>query len=104
MNEKTCSTYASSTSVGVRRARRRRRRRKRVFRIMSRISPSPASPLSGSASARTILMPLYCGGLCDAVICAPPSQALAGDGEIQHVGRHHPVVDDVGALRERARR
>ena len=33
----------------------------------------PASPLSGSASARTILMPLYCFGLCDAVICAPPS-------------------------------
>ena len=33
----------------------------------------PASPLSGSASARTIFTPLYCPGLCDAVICAPPS-------------------------------
>ena len=33
----------------------------------------PASPLSGNASRRTILMPLYSFGLCDAVICAPPS-------------------------------
>ena len=33
-----------------------------------------ALPLSGSASARTILMPLYCPGLCEAVICAPPSR------------------------------
>jgi hypothetical protein len=42
--------------------------------IMSRMSPMPASPLSGSASRRTILMPLYSFGLCDAVICAPPSR------------------------------
>ena len=33
----------------------------------------PASPLSGNASGRTSLMPLYSFGLCDAVICAPPS-------------------------------
>ena len=33
----------------------------------------PASPTSGEAPARTILMPLYCFGLCDAVICTPPS-------------------------------
>ena len=29
-------------------------------------------------------------------------QSRAGDGEVHHVGRHHPVVDDVGALRSRA--
>ena len=41
--------------------------------IMSRMSLMPASPLSGNASRRTSLMPLYSFGLCDAVICAPPS-------------------------------
>ena len=33
-----------------------------------------AFPLSGNASRRTILQPLYSPGLCDAVICAPPSR------------------------------
>ena len=33
-----------------------------------------ALPLSGDAPVRTILMPLYSPGLCDAVICAPPSR------------------------------
>ena len=32
-----------------------------------------ALPLSGKASRRTILMPLYPFGLCEAVICTPPS-------------------------------
>ena len=64
----------------------------------------PASPLSGNASRRTIFMPLYCFGLCDAVICTPPSCPSRGDREVQHVGRHHPVVDDVGALRASRRR
>jgi hypothetical protein len=41
---------------------------------MSRMSPMPASPLSGNASFRTILMPLYSFGLCEAVICTPPSR------------------------------
>ncbi len=45
---------------------------------ISFISLMPDSPLSGNASALTILQPLYCLGLCDAVICAPPSRpALA---------------------------
>jgi hypothetical protein len=39
---------------------------------MSRMSLMPASPLSGNAPSRTSFMPLYCLGLCDAVICAPP--------------------------------
>jgi hypothetical protein len=30
-------------------------------------------------------------------------QAVAGDGEVQHVGRDQAVVHDVGALRRRAR-
>ena len=33
----------------------------------------PESPLSGSAPSCTSFMPLYCGGLCDAVTMAPPS-------------------------------
>ena len=41
--------------------------------IISRMSEMPSSPLSGSASRRTIFMPLYCFGLCDAVIWTPPS-------------------------------
>ena len=36
------------------------------------ISRMPDSPLSGKASAFTILQPLYCFGLCEAVIIAPP--------------------------------
>ena len=46
--------------------------------IISFISRMPDSPLSGKASALTSLQPLYCLGLCEAVICAPPSSpALA---------------------------
>lgn len=41
--------------------------------IISLISLRPMSPLSGLASLATSLMPLYCFGLCDAVIWAPPS-------------------------------
>ena len=40
--------------------------------IISFISRMPDSPLSGNASAFTILQPLYCFGLCEAVTCAPP--------------------------------
>ena len=40
---------------------------------MSRMSLIPDSPESGNASFRTILMPLYSFGLCEAVICTPPS-------------------------------
>jgi hypothetical protein len=28
-------------------------------------------------------------------------EVIRGDGEVQHVGRNHPVVDDVGAHRGR---
>ena len=55
------------------------------------------------ASRRTIFMPLYCFGLCEAVTDAPVV-AVSGDGEVHHVGRNHPVVDDVGALLRRAPR
>ena len=46
-------------------------------RIISFISLMPASPLKGNASLRTNLQPLYSPGLCDAVICAPPSSLSA---------------------------
>ena len=75
---------------------------RRSCAIMSRISEMPSSPLSGNASWRTIFMPLYCLGLCDAVIWTPPSWPIARDREVQHVGRNHAVVDDVGALRRGA--
>ena len=42
--------------------------------IISLISFRPTSPLSGLASLATSLTPLYSFGLCDAVICAPPSR------------------------------
>ena len=35
----------------------------------------------------TIFIPLYCLGLCDAVICTPPSRPSRADREVQHVGR-----------------
>ena len=71
---------------------------RRSSAIMSRMSPMPASPLSGSASARTILMPLYCSGLCDAVICAPPSSPSLTTAKYSWSVPQHAVVDDVGAL------
>ena len=43
--------------------------------IISRISLSPSSPLSGNAAFRTIFTPLYCFGLCDAVTITPPSSS-----------------------------
>ncbi len=84
------------------RPRTRRRRRHLAAAIMSRMSEMPSSPLSGNASRRTIFMPLYCFGLCEAVTITPPSWPSAGDREVEHVGRDHAVVDDVGALRGRA--
>ena len=47
-------------------------------------------------------MPLYCFGLCEAVISHAAVVAVARDGEVEHVGRDHPVVDDVRALRRGA--
>ena len=64
----------------------------------------PASPLSGSASARTILMPLYCFGIVRRGDLRAAVEAVAGDGEVEHVGGHQAVVDDVGALLRARRR
>ena len=70
--------------------------------IMSRMSPMPASPLSGSASgahhldAVVLLRVVRRGDLRAAV------ELVADDREVQHVGGEHPVVDDVGALLARA--
>ena len=62
----------------------------------------PASPLRGSACLRTSFMPLYCLGLWDAVICAPPSKIVAGHRVVQDVGAQHAKVDDVCTLGEGA--
>ena len=43
------------------------------FSARSRTSSSPDSPPTGSAPARTIFMPVYCFGLCEAVTQTPPS-------------------------------
>ena len=41
--------------------------------LRSLSSGIPESPLRGSAPSSTSFMPLYCGGLCEAVTMAPPS-------------------------------
>ena len=62
------------------------------------MSLMPSSPLSGNASrphhldAVVFLRVVRRRDLRAAVV------PVARDGEIQHVGPHHPVVDDVGAL------
>ena len=58
---------------------------------------SAGTPPAGPSSCRCTA-----SGLCDAVTCTPPSCSSARHGEVQHVGRDHPVVDDVGALRRGA--
>ena len=69
---------------------------------MSRMSEMPASPLSGNASlphhlhAVVLLRVVRRRHLHAAVV------AVARDREVEHVGRDHPVVHDVGALRRRA--
>ena len=47
-------------------------------------------------------MPLYSPGLCDAGDLGAALQPFAGDGEVEHVGGHHPEVHDVTALGEGA--
>jgi hypothetical protein len=42
--------------------------------VIFSISPMPVSFDIGAAPGRQILAPMYCGGLCDAVVEMPPSQ------------------------------
>ena len=71
MNESTRSTNRGQTSS--------RRIEPRVAvchsprSARSRTSGSPESPPTGIAPPRTIFMPVYCFGLCDAVTAMPPS-------------------------------
>jgi hypothetical protein len=74
MNDITFSMYSGSTLLEASDPRPLAGGASRSFTIMSRMSPRPASPLRAAAPWRTILMPLYSFGLCDAVICAPPSR------------------------------
>jgi hypothetical protein len=39
-------------------------------------SPMPVSFDIGTAPARQNFAPMYCGGLCDAVVVSPPSEAM----------------------------
>jgi hypothetical protein len=75
MNAITWSTYASRALRLMTFPGRAAGAGTRPFAIMSRMSEMPASPLSGRASFPTIFMPLYCFGLCEAVISTPPSCA-----------------------------
>ena len=59
--------------VGRSRPRRVARRRRTSPRRACRTSWSPESPPTGSAPARTIFIPVYSFGLCDAVTHTPPS-------------------------------
>ena len=68
MNPMTWSTYGASTSLCVTVPRVAAGAGMVPRAIMSRMSEIPSSPLSGQASRLTIFMPLYCFGLCDAVI------------------------------------
>ncbi len=44
-------------------------------RARSRMSSNPDSPPTGSAPPRTIFIPVYCPGLCEAVTAIPPSSS-----------------------------
>ena len=77
MNPITCSTYGAMTSSDVTVPRVAAGAGSDPVSIISRISLRPDSPLSGNASRFTSLQPLYCLGLCEAVICAPPSRPCA---------------------------
>ena len=63
----------------------------------SRISSRPESPPTGNAPRRTIFMPVYSFGLCEAVTWIPPSRSRLADGEIDHLRADEPDVDDLGA-------
>ena len=63
----------------------------------SRMSSRPESPPTGSAPRRTIFIPVYSFGLCEAVTVDAAVEPELADGEIEHLGADHADVDDVGA-------
>ena len=67
----------------------------------SRTFSMPPSPPSGSAPRRTIFMPLYCFGLCEAVTIEAALVAVLADGEVQHLGADEADLVDVAAGVER---
>ncbi len=75
MNDRTFFTYSSSRLRDSRPPARPEGAGMRLLVTISAISPMPASPESGNASRRTSFTPLYSFGLCEAVICAPPSSS-----------------------------
>ena len=63
----------------------------------SRTSSSPESPPTGSAPRRTIFIPVYSFGLCEAVTAIAAVEPELADGEIEHLGADEPEVEHVGA-------
>ena len=60
-----------------------------------RAAPSRRRP--AARPRRTIFIPVYSLGLCEAVTQIPPSSPSSVDGEVDHLRPDHPDVDDVGA-------
>ena len=82
--------------------RGRRRRQAVVGDHVADVGDARRRRSAETPPARTIFMPLYCSGLCDAVICTPPSRPSLATAKYSMSVRDHAVVDDVGALRVRA--
>ena len=76
---------------------------RRSFAIMSRMS---RDPVVAAQRKRLLRAPSSCrctaSGLCDAVICAPPSCPSRATAKYSMSVGNHAVVDDVGALLRRA--
>ena len=99
MNDITFSTYAASMSRGSTLPRGALPAPAAVSStIMSRISPIPASPLSGSASGAHHLDAVVLPGIVRRGDLRAAVEPVVDDGEVEHVGAEHPVVDHVGAL------
>ena len=72
-NERQCSANASSTSRFVTVPGFAATGPRSPDSMRSRIALSPVSSEIACASSRVNFMPLYCAGLCDAVIITPPA-------------------------------
>ena len=73
VDERQHAVDEAATRCPRRGSRRARPIRQSAAIARSRTSSSPDSPPTGSAPARTIFIPVYSFGLCDAVTAIPPS-------------------------------
>ena len=82
MNDITFSTYCGRMlRVRERAARGGRRRQAIAGDHVADVADAGVAAERQRAASRTILMPLYSPGLCDAVICAPPSSLSSTDAK-----------------------